>query len=663
MNDKINNIICTALATVAVCGTLFGCADKQEVSSPPAEIVSPDAVRLTGETPDLIPYDQKYTKFVLSNRGETEYTVVLPQNALDLCVFASVELGDRFNEATGGSLSTVRDSAVSSADGGKYIFLDRTTFSGDLDVSEDVLGVNGYVLKTVGDDVYICGATERGTLNGVYEFLKCTVNYKFYAPELWQINDNTENILYMPDFDMTVVPAVDVPYIRTESLVNPVATGRRYRVMDTNDIFINIYGAGYHVATSYVRPTEYEKTHPEYFATESDEATTNNILRDVNGRVSQLCYNAHGDEEALQAMLDIEMKELKDSILREQTDPHQLMYAWYTQMDNYDWCGCDACKADAEKYGSPAGSIIKHVNLLSAKLKEWIEEEGIGRRVNLVIYAYMNTSNAPTYFDDEIKLADNIALFYAPIRSNFVEDYYDEINETYYENLKNWTKAINGGGLMLWAYNLSYFGDYIAPHYGFDAFQQNVEIMAKEFDMNVFLASGDYENRTRPDFGMLKYWLNAELMWDYTQDVSQLLDNYFNVCYREAADPMRKYFDRYCDWFNYTKEINNYNGSWTNATRETLTAEFYPLRELQAWLEYTDEAYAAVERYKEDDPVLYSGICDRILQETITPRYLITEIHKGSFDGKVFDEMLRTLDEDMLSLGIISRGEGGGRWY
>ena len=353
---------------------------------------------------------------------------------------------------------------------------------------------------------------------------------------------------------------------------------------------------------------------------------------------------------------------LKRSILANQTDPSQLMYAWFTQMDNYIWCGCNACKADEEKYGSPAASIIKTAKRLAAMLEEWIEEEGIGRRVSLAVYAYMNTFDAPTTVDDDVKLPENIALYYAPIRASFVSDLKDEFNSTYYENLQNWCGLLGEGDLLFWAYNGSYYNDYLVPHYGFDAFQKNYEILTTEFNVKMFFASNDYENMSIPDWGFLKNYLNAELMWDCSQDVEKLIDDYFNVVYREAAAPMRKYFNSYCDWYNYAAEVNSFEGEWTITGSQTINSTFFPLGVLQEWLGLINEAYSAIAVYEQTDLATYERLYDAICLESISPRYLLTEIHSGSYSEEDFAAMQDSLNNDITRLGITALGEGGGRW-
>lgn len=638
---------------------LNGCSKGEENTS----LTADDLIKVTGETPDLIPKSQQYTTSVLLENGATQYTIIIPQEAGEQINFAGMELQERFEESAGTQIDVTEESAQTAPSAGKYLYLGSVRcLPEEVEASENTLGVSGYILRTVGDDMYIVGATEKGTLNGVYDFLKRTLNYRYYRPGVWQINDCSVGTYYLPDLHDLVKPDVEMPSLRTEALKDATATGRRYRIFTPEEVFIPINGTNYHVALGYLPSSNWLNLHPEWYATEGNEATPGNVLRDDYNNIAQICYNAHGETESYELMLEEMFQILKRSITANQTDPSQLMYAWFTQMDNYAWCGCDACKADREKYGSPAASIIKTAKRLAKMLKDWIEEEGIGRRVSLAIYAYMNTFDAPTSVDETVVLPDNIALYYAPIRASFVSDLKADFNSTYYENLKKWCQLLGKGDLLFWAYNACYYNDYLVPHYSFDAYQKNYEVLTSEFNVRMFFGSNDYENMSIPDWGFLKNYLNAELMWNCSQDVEKLIDDYFNVVYRGAGIPMRKYFNSYCDWYNYAAEVNSFEGEWTITGSQTINANFFPLGVLQKWLDWIEEAYTAIAEFEQTDLATYERLCDAICLESISPRYLLTEIHSGSYSDDDFTAMQEALNSDIVRLGITALGEGGGRW-
>ena len=74
----------------------------------------------------------------------------------------------------------------------------------------------------------------------------------------------------------------------------------------------------YHVALGYLPTSTWLNVHPEWYATEGNEATAGNVLRDDYNNVAQICYNAHDDEASYELMLTEMFDVLKRSILANQ---------------------------------------------------------------------------------------------------------------------------------------------------------------------------------------------------------------------------------------------------------------------------------------------------------------------------------------------------------
>ena len=83
---------------------------------------------------------------------------------------------------------------------------------------------------------------------------------------------------------------------------------------------------------------------------------------------------------------------------------------------------------------------------------------------------------------------------------------------------------------------------------------------------------------------------------------------------------------------------------------------------LQEWLGLINEAYSAIAGYEQADLATYERLYDAICLESISPRYLLTEIHSGSYSEDDFAAMQESLNNDITRLGITALGEGGGRW-
>lgn len=675
---KSAKIVSLLLAVLLCCCTAAGCGNKDKTNVPPdGNAVSE---KITGKIPNLIPADQKYTQHVLARGGETEYKIVIPAQATDVMRFAQSELYDRFYEATGAKLATVTDAEAQNAGTGKYISLGKNTLvPSGIDVSESRLGVLGYAVVTDGDDVFIVGSSDNGTVNGVYDFLLHTVNYRYYAPEIWQINDCTAETLYLPELNVADRPDVDMPVIRLEGASDMLTQGRRLRGVSMDETFISIGGVSYHTSMSYLPPATFRDKnntanyHPEWYSTaegdkdpETGEYTYSTQDKLFADKDEQLCYTAHGDSESYALMVEAQFDKLKECILSNpycQAEPTRLMYAWYTQMDNRSWCACDACKAQIEKYGSNSATYVQMANDVAQKLSDWIEEEGVGRRVTMVIFAYLSTEDAPQPIDDKVKLADNVALMYAPINATYQYAFESDRNKTYADTLENWIALMNeNAGITWWIYNHTWFADYLCPFYTFGALQTNIEYIL-ERNGKLCYSQNQYDQGTLPDWGNLKLFLDTQLQWHSNQSMDDLLADYFNVVYRAAAKPMKEYFDRYCAWMEYMLQSTGFDGYYTDACQYFRDATHFPFAEIQSWLSCTERAYQAAETYRISDPALYDSLCDRICLETLMPRHLLWECHKGNYEADVLDDMIAELNNDMRRLGVNASGEGGSRWY
>ena len=97
----------------------------------------------------------------------------------------------------------------------------------------------------------------------------------------------------------------------------------------------------------------------------------------------------------------------------------------------------------------------------------------------------------------------------------------------------------------------------------------------------------------------------------------------------------------------------NRSGNLYSSPCET---KFWPKRYLVEQLEKMEEAKALIAHYEEADPELYQAIYDSIVCETISPRYLLLELYKGTFAEKelvtfknAFKSDVTRLDFDMIS--------------
>ena len=146
-------------------------------------------------------------------------------------------------------------------------------------------------------------------------------------------------------------------------------------------------------------------------------------------------------------------------------------------------------------------------------------------------------------------------------------------------------------------------------------------------------------------------------MWNVNVDYSKVCDDFFSGYFRDAAEPMRAYFDELQAHLKYLEEAYpaEINGNIYNNIAQI---RFWPKRTLDHWADYIDEAYAAIEKYKASEPALYETLKKHIKLESIFIRYAQVSLHLGSYSADMLQEMRRSFKEDCAELSITMLSEG-----
>ena len=74
------------------------------------------------------------------------------------------------------------------------------------DVTEEKVGFDGFILRTMPDGVLIAGRTSRGTAHGVYHFAEEVLGIHWYTLEESGPTIPRRNTIAIPELDMTVKP-------------------------------------------------------------------------------------------------------------------------------------------------------------------------------------------------------------------------------------------------------------------------------------------------------------------------------------------------------------------------------------------------------------------------------------------------------------------------
>lgn len=626
---KLRQLLIFTLVISMVLGCL-GCTTNKETSSNGLDVVK--------------------GKYLLED-GTSTYKLVIPKQESGLAQVAVSEFNKFFSEATGVTLPVITDDEIGTAE--HFISIGETTLLQETDITHEYeeLGRDGYKIVTRGENLYLIGGGEYGSLYAVYELLEHLIDYDFFATDCYTVAKGVSNIpLY--EFDLTDIPNIDNRIASDGIVTGDTYTLYRLRYRPNSEMFINVKGAWTHNCLEYVQD-----------APEANEKW-------YNLEKTQLCYTAHGDQAEYEKLLNASFATMKEELIAT-PDRDSIMF---TNEDNYDVCECDACNKIVEEYGAISASIILFMNDLNAMVREWFEtEEGkpYARDLRIVFFAYTGYEAAPVTYDEakdeyipnkDIHLDEGVYCQLAIIKNDYYRLLTDKANAEYYNNLRAWSK-LAGENLYLWLYSTNFFY-YLAPYDCFDSFAESYRL-AKE--CNAFYM---FDQRQTDERGVLTGWsylktyLCSKLAWDANQDVGELTDKFFEGYFGPAADDMREVFDQMRTLTNYNKKHNELGGD-SSIYHQVVSDTYWPKDVLGRWLDCYDKAQESIANLQEENPKLYQQYLDHILAEKLSTLYLYVECYNFNTSVDVIDAYKAEFKEiaDHFNITQVSEGKNISNLY
>lgn len=616
-------IISVALGCVFSASLLFSTACKSNESS------SDDSV---SQEPEIV-----FTDYALVENRTSDYVLLLPAEATPTEKICAAEINLFFSEATGVILPIVNEGTTEAASAQQFISIGETQKASaqSVNVNYNKLGVCGYVVKTLEDDVYIFG-DDPGIVYGGYEFLRQQFDYQYYADSIYKINKNVSNVK-LADFDVKDIP--DIEYRQTgygfeKYAANDSMYKYRMRLNDMQPAGAGVNGS-WHNFFNAIPPEKHMAEHSNWY---SDDG-------------NQLCLTR--DRDGLAA----EMKNVIVDMLEE--DP-TLKYIHIGQQDVRSWCECSKCVETISKYGGYRSStLILFVNKVSELLEPYLTEKKLD--VKLSMFAYHKTTDAPVVEDTEnggyklisndLKLRPNINVLYAPIDADYYTsiDDPDSDNAIYMKNLQGWDMIANQ--LLMWIYTEN-FKHYLQPFDNFASIQRNLQL-AKEADVFWLYNQAQWNNYNATGFSKLKAYITARLMWDVDSDIDFLIQDFFDGYFGEASSTMMEVFEDFRTWRAHCYYELGWEGDCSAAPKE----KYWPYQKVKYWLDKIDEAYTKIEQYKTTNSEKYNVLYDTICLESIAFRYQMITYNYSYFSDTQLLEMKRSFKQDATRLNITKLNE------
>ena len=526
----------------------------------------------------------------LVQEGVTEYAIVLPSNEDETLTLAKDELVSLFAEATGATLTVVDDIAYDTY--GTYISIGNTQTFAASGIEMGEMNSQGYHLQRVNNTIYINGNSSIGCLYGVYGLLEEVFDFEQYSEDTYVLKKlSTVELL---ELNKTESPDFEMRMPSNSALVNNAEYANRmgmamgesdylYRVGD----YTNNGGAGWtiwHNALEILPPSYWKgQGKTNWF---SDDGT-------------QLCYTAHGnmdDYNAMVAQIAVIMQQtLTSSQINNKPDA---VYYTLTSEDTETSCTCSACQSAKSTYGSNAGAVIKLCNDVQATVAEWMNNNTAYKRdITLLFFAYNAYLDAPT--KGTIAMREDVGVMYAI--SDYVNYYYDinaNENASFKAQFDAWAELTkeSGSDLCVWTYTKN-FQMYMlrADVYGENAFfNENAYQYFAEKGVDFWFNQGASNGTsTLSAFEKLNGYIDSQMMWDSTQSVATLTNNWFTAMYGAGASYMT---DLYTEQNAKAREVYGTTKLGIPSVKFEKSDAKKILTEsvFNTWFDYIDRAKAAV---------------------------------------------------------------------
>ena len=640
MTKKALKICSIALAIVALF-SVCGCKDSGE--------------GLQSSTEEVEVLEKSGYKLV--NGGISEYRILLAENALENEVVAAQELQGFLYEATGANLPILYGEEVGAA--APIISIGQTERAEALSLSVDGLDLNrsGYLLKTVENSLYMLADEQfagLGCVYAVYDLLEDCIGYRYYHSDEIYFEEKQNVELYK--YDDVVKPTFD---FRSTfyPILNDETHRRRLRYFQFNEE----YGWKAHTQTGVIVSKDaYYSSHAFGMkkTVENEDGTTTEVPDHwfSNNAAQQLCWTAGEEMEYVAA------SDLYNNI----TNNPDKLYFQIGQADNTGFCTCERCeKAKAEWAMNDAGLQINFANNVTKLINEWVSRDyPEGRDVRIVLFAYMGTNSPPVVknaegkwvaFSEKVKPISNVYFEYAPIYANYSYPLEDVANEDTYNDLLKWNDFLGEKGrLMLWTYETN-FHHFMYNFNNFATFREQLATYAENNVDYIFSQGASLTNQ--PCFQEMRLFVESQLMWDINKNYSELVTEFMNAFYKDAAPEMLEYYNfikmRYeqaeillgCEFSTIYSDIGS-KQIWTPGVVDAISRIF-------------EKAYAKIEHYKTEDPAMYEKLYERIKELELTLIFTKLSCYHGDYAQETINQMVDDFNYYTSKFGILIVREGG----
>ena len=447
----------------------------------------------------------------------TDAVIVKSENAGITDSYAAERLKFYLDKITGGNIEIITDTSDA-----EYEISVGATSRSDADFTSFPDG--SYRITSSDKRIIIDGAGSKGTINGVYSFLRDYCGCRWYEADVIIIPENSA--LTVPtDINVDYTPFFEYSETDTNSSRDPEfavangVTGGIYKKLAPEQGYTVDYigGSSHTLVNVFCKPSDYFDTHPEYFA-----------LVDGKRVPDQLCLT----NEDVKSIVTAEAL----GVLEEKFNPDApLQILSITQNDNGNYCTCDSCKALDEENGSQSGTMISFAN----EIAERIKATGKYQELAIDTFAYQYTRKAPS----EVRPREDVIVRLCSIECCFghtLDNPDCKENVKFMADLKEWSSICNR--LYIWNYNLN-CDESVNIYANFGTLQRNTQIFYEHNVKGIYQQGIFYIADCDAEFSEMKTYLLARLMQNPYIDIEAEMTGYLTGVYGPGGIYLKEFID------------------------------------------------------------------------------------------------------------------------
>ena len=363
---------------------------------------------------------------------------------------------------------------------------------------------DGFIIKSVGTNLTIAAANDRGVLFGVFYFLDHYLGCKFlavdyeYIPHFMRKNLGAINDKQEPRFTYREIffQEGDDPVFAFKSLLNGHLGHRTFKD-PAEDIYTKAINTHTFISSSLI-DEQYECSGQFDFA---DKNVKINALNSLDEKLSFLDINRY-------------------------------KYVMLEHEDRGSFC------TNGLKEGeSPSKIFLEYARYLAQSMAHKYPQD-------MFFYqAYLWSREVPKKAK---RLPANLGVQFAGIEADFSKPLRSNENRTIWNDLISWGKLTDH--VVIWHYSVN-FGGYMFPYPNLYALDRDIKDLASlPFVKGLFL-QGSY-GTAGGDLANLRLWVYAKLLWNPEHNVDDLISEFCTYYYGAASSDIEEYIRKLSKFIN-----------------------------------------------------------------------------------------------------------------